>query len=136
MSDTTRVSTRAINQTRVKSRHKRASSKTIAWHARVASPRSHLRAHLFNTLDGKNWNGSNDWMSSKNACSWKGVAREGNTITRLELASNNMKGRFDIVKLLKDSLGLKKLSIRNNDLEIIMLPYVQQPSFNPKLIAC
>ena len=75
---------------------------------------------MCDALDGENWKTNNDWMSSENVYLWKGVTCEGGAITNLELPSKKMESKFHIFKLLKELPWLKKLTIRNNDLEMIM----------------
>ena len=85
----------------------------IAWAVRTDSVRSVL-VELYQFTDGDNWADNSGWLSADNHCDWFGVSCSEGGITRLTLASNQLRG------VIPESLGslatLEYLYLQDNAL--------------------
>lgn len=67
---------------------------------------------MFNALDGKNWH--IPWDLSQDPAHWYGVTIENESVTKLQLSANHLKG--DLPHLLSQFPNLKVLDLSSNNL--------------------
>jgi hypothetical protein len=75
--------------------------------------RAVLEAFYLNT-DGENWTDASDWLSDQSVCSWHGVTCVAGSVSKLELAENQLNGPFP--ENLSDLSNLITLDFHGNSL--------------------
>lgn len=83
---------------------------------------------VWNQTGGENWSNSqsSNWLQTNNPCDWEGVVCWGSNVAKLNLAGNNLQGKFPD---LKNLVSLRTLNIANNQLN----GRAPDVSFNTKL---
>ncbi len=83
---------------------------------------------VWQQTDGMNWSNSQstNWLQTNNPCEWDGVVCWGTNVAKLNLAGNNLQGKFPD---LKNLTSLRTLNIANNQLT----GRAPDVSFNTKL---
>ncbi|WP_299313033.1 hypothetical protein [uncultured Aquimarina sp.] len=82
--------------------------------AQVSPEERHALVALYNATDGDNWKNNTNWLSDEPVSDWYGVTVSNNTVTRLMIFSNNLRGT--IPSEIGSLLNLRILSLSLNRL--------------------